>query len=82
MSVEGTAETETGAAVEIFQDGQRLDRTVISLGKSGSQRMLFRVPGAEASAIELKLLPDEFDSLVSPGEELARRSFPKPIDTV
>lgn len=65
VNVEGSAGTGTAAVLEVLQDGRPLASENVSLGKNRSERMLFRVPGERPSAIEVRLIPDDFDSLDS-----------------
>ncbi len=65
VQVESSAEAEGGGVVELTLNGTRVASERFSLGKAGSQRMTFSGGGDTAGLVQVRLVPDEFDSLSS-----------------
>lgn len=63
--IEASAESDISAMVEVEQDGAAIAKDPVRISKGKSQRMVFRVSGEKASSISVRLVPDDFDSLVS-----------------
>ena len=70
VRIEGSADAEGAAAVEITRDGEVVGKEDVSIGRGESQRIVFRVPGEQASTVAVKLTPDKFDSLPSDNRAL------------
>jgi hypothetical protein len=63
--IEASADSDVSAMVEVEQDGAAIAKDPVRISKGKSQRMVFRVSGEKASAISVRLVPDDFDSLAS-----------------
>lgn len=70
VRIEGSADAEGSATVEVLRDGEPVGKENVSIGEGESERIVFRVSGERASAVEVKLTPDGFDSLASDNRAL------------
>lgn len=61
--VEGSAGANRNATLTLRQDGQSTGNERLTLAGGRAQRLVFRIGGEKASALQLKLEPDGFDSL-------------------
>ena len=77
--IAGSGDSESGARVELRQDGEPLstERVLISGGEE-EERLVFRVTGSQRSALEVRLVPDGVDSL--PQDNVACLSLPPARD--
>jgi hypothetical protein len=65
VQIEGSADAEGNASVDLFQDGSSLGSERVTLARGHAQRMVFQIQGDRASALRVQLTPDGFDSLAS-----------------
>ncbi len=65
MQIEGSADAEGNASVELFQDGSSIANERITVARGHAQRMVFQVKGDHASSLRVQLTPDGFDSLAA-----------------
>jgi hypothetical protein len=65
VQIEGSADAEGNASVELFQDGNSIGNERITVARSHAQRMIFQVKGDQVSSLRVQLTPDGFDSLAS-----------------
>jgi Ca-activated chloride channel homolog len=65
VRVAGSEAASTGAAIELLQDGRVIGEDTVILEAGDSQRLIFRVDTDSATALEVRLKPDSFDSLAS-----------------
>lgn len=65
VQVEGSADAEGNASVELLQDGASIADESITVTRGRAQRMVFQVKGGHATSLQVKLKPDGFDSLAS-----------------
>ncbi len=63
--VEGSAEAEGNASVELFQDGTSVANERVTVARGRAQRMVFHVNGEHAVSLRVQLSPDGFDSLAA-----------------
>jgi hypothetical protein len=63
--VEGSAEAEGPATVELTQDAHVTATEHISVGRGKAERMVFQVQGGKPSSVTVSLSPSGFDSLSS-----------------
>jgi Ca-activated chloride channel family protein len=63
--IEGSSNAEGNASVELFQNGTSADNERITIARGHAQRMVFQVKGDQATALQVQLTPDGFDSLAS-----------------
>jgi hypothetical protein len=65
VQIEGSADAEGNAAVELFQDGNSIANERITVARGRAQRMVFQTKGDRAAALRVQLTPDGFDSLAA-----------------
>jgi hypothetical protein len=65
VQIEGSADAEGNAAVELFQDGNSIASERITVARGRAQRMVFQTKGDRASSLRVQLTPDGFDSLAA-----------------
>ena len=65
VQIEGSADAEGNAAVELFQDGNSIASERITVARGRAQRMVFQTKGDHASSLRVQLTPDGFDSLAA-----------------
>jgi Ca-activated chloride channel family protein len=65
VQVEGSAEAEGNASVELTQDGNSAGSERVTLTRGRAQRMVFHINGDHAVSLRVQLTPDQFDSLAS-----------------
>lgn len=65
VQVEGSADAEGNASVELFQDDKSAGSERITVARSRAQRMVFQVKGDHATSLRVELKPDGFDSLAA-----------------
>lgn len=65
VQIDGSADAEGNASVELFQDGNSIANERITVARGNAQRMVFQVNGSQASSLRVQLTPDGFDSLAS-----------------
>lgn len=65
VQVEGSADAEGNASVELFQDGNRIASERITIARGHAQRMVFQTQTEHASSLRAQLTPDGFDSLAA-----------------
>ena len=63
VQIEGSAEAEGNASVELFQDGISMARERITIARGHAQRMVFQTRTEHAASLRVQLTPDGFDSL-------------------
>ena len=63
--VEGTADAEGNATVELTADGAPAASERITVTRGRGQRMVFRFGGEKAAKLQVRLIPDTFDSLAA-----------------
>ena len=63
------------ANAELYQDGELIAEEGVILDTDETQRLVFRVNAEQASSLELKLIPDGFDSL--PADNTAFLELPE-----
>ena len=61
--IEGSADAEGNATVELTADGVAAGSERITVSRGRGQRLVFRVNGEKAAKLQVRLVPDEFDSL-------------------
>lgn len=62
-SAKETKKNATSGKVQLIQDGQPVAEDSVILDPGESQRLVFRVDTKDASSLEARLIPDEFDAL-------------------
>ncbi len=65
VQIESSAEAEGGGAVQLSMGGTQLVSERFTLTKGGFQRMTFSAGGEQAGQLEVRLVPDGFDSLAA-----------------
>jgi len=75
VQIEGSADAEGNASVELLQDGTAIGSERITLARSHAQRMVFQIKGDHAAALRVQLTPDGFDSLA--GDNTAYLDLPQ-----
>ena len=65
VQIEGSADAEGNASVELFQDGNRIANERITVARGRVQRMVFQTKGERAAALRVQLTPEGFDSLAA-----------------
>ena len=65
VQIEGSADAEGNAAVELFQDGSSIANERITVARGHAQRMVFQTKGDHAASLRVQLTPDGFDSLAA-----------------
>jgi hypothetical protein len=65
VQVEGSADAEGNAAVELFQGDASMGSERITVTRGHAQRMVFHVRGDTALSLRVQLTPDGFDSLAA-----------------
>ena len=65
VQIEGSAEAEGNASVELFQDGNSIAKERVTIARGRAQRMVFQVKGERASSLRAQLAPENFDSLAT-----------------
>ena len=65
VQIEGSADAEGNASVELFQDGNSIANERITIARGHAQRMVFQTKGERAAALRVQLTPDGFDSLAA-----------------
>ncbi len=65
VQIEGSADAEGNASVELFQDGNSIASERVTIARGHAQRMVFQVGGDHASALRVRLTPEGFDSLAA-----------------
>lgn len=65
VQIEGSADAEGNASVELFQDDQSIARERVTIARGRAQRMVFQVKGSRAASLRATLTPDGFDSLAT-----------------
>src|ERR1039457_4390748 len=63
VQIEGSADAEGNASVELFQDGNSIANERVTVARGRAQQMVFQVKGDHASSLRIQLTPDGFDSL-------------------
>ena len=63
--IEGSADAEGNAAVELFQDGNSIANERFTIARGRAQRMVFQTKGDQTASLRVQLTPDGFDSLAS-----------------
>ena len=63
--IEGSADAEGNASVELFADGTSIANERITVARGHAQRMVFHVNGDHAASLRVQLTPDGFDSLTA-----------------
>jgi von Willebrand factor type A domain/Aerotolerance regulator N-terminal len=65
VQIEGSADAEGNATVELVQDGKAAASERVTLARGRTQRMLFQIKGSRATSLRVQLTPDGFDSLAA-----------------
>jgi len=65
VQIEGSADAEGNAAVELFQDGNSVATERVTVARGHAQRMVFQTKGDHATSLRVQLTPDDFDSLAA-----------------
>jgi hypothetical protein len=65
VQIEGSADAEGNASVELQQDGASIGSERFTLARGRAQRMVFQVKGDRAASLRVQLTPDGFDSLAA-----------------
>jgi Ca-activated chloride channel homolog len=65
VQIEGSADAEGNASVELQQDGAAIGSERFTLARGRAQRMVFQVQGERAASLRVQLTPDGFDSLAA-----------------
>jgi hypothetical protein len=65
VQIEGSADGEGNASVDLLQDSQSIGSERISLARGRGQRMVFQVKGDHPASLQVRLTPDGFDSLAA-----------------
>lgn len=65
VQVEGSADAEGNASVELSQDGAAVASERVTVARGRAQRMVFQVKGDHPVSLEARLMPDGFDSLAA-----------------
>lgn len=65
VQIEGSADAEGNASVELFQDGNSIANERITVTRGRAQRMVFQTAGDHAASLRAQLTPDGFDSLAA-----------------
>ena len=68
VQIEGSADAEGNALVELFQDGTSIASERITVARGRAQRMVFQTKGDHAASLRVQLTPDGFDSLATDNE--------------
>jgi hypothetical protein len=63
VQIEGSAEAEGNASVELLQDDTSIGNERVTIGRGHAQRMVFQIKGTVATSLRCRLTPDGFDSL-------------------
>jgi Ca-activated chloride channel homolog len=63
--IEGSADAEGNASVELFQDGNSIANERFTIARGRAQRMVFHTKGDQTASLRVQLTPDGFDSLAS-----------------
>ncbi len=63
--IEGSADAEGNASVEMFQDGNSIANERFTIARGRAQRMVFQTKGDQTASLRVQLTPDGFDSLAS-----------------
>jgi Ca-activated chloride channel homolog len=61
--IEGSADAEGNASVELFQDGNSIANERFTIARGRAQRMVFHTKGDQTASLRVRLTPDGFDSL-------------------
>lgn len=75
LQIEGSADAEGNAAVELFQDGNSMASEHLTVARGHAQRMVFQTKGDHASSLRVQLTPEGFDSLAA--DNLAYLDLPE-----
>jgi hypothetical protein len=75
VQIEGSADAEGNAAVELFQDGNSIANERVTITRSHAQRMMFQTKDNRAVSLKVQLTPDGFDSLAA--DNLAYLDLPE-----
>jgi Ca-activated chloride channel family protein len=65
VQIEGSADAEGNASVELFEDGTSIADERITVTRNHAQRMVFQTKGDHASSLRIQLTPEGFDSLAA-----------------
>ena len=65
VQIEGSADAEGNASVELFEDGTSIANERITVARGHAQRMVFQTKGNHASSLRVQLTPEGFDSLAA-----------------
>lgn len=65
VQIEGSADAEGNASVELFQDGNSIANERITIARGHAQRMVFQTRSEHAASLRVQLTPDGFDSLAA-----------------
>jgi len=65
LQIEGSAEAEGNASVELFQDGNSMASERITIARGHAQRLVFQTRAEHAASLRVQLTPDGFDSLAA-----------------
>lgn len=68
VRLEAGGERTIAATVELLRDGQVAGNEDVAVTPDRPERLVFRVPGASASELQVRLKPDGFDALPSDNE--------------
>jgi hypothetical protein len=63
VNFESTAKASVSAGIELWQDGRKVATSTVSLDPGESQRVVFAVESDRPTQLEVRLVPDGFDSL-------------------
>ncbi len=79
VQIEGSADAEGNATVELFQDGNSIANERITLARSHAQRLVFQTKDNRASSLRVQLRPDGFDSLATDNQAYLELPESRPL---